>query len=78
MNSYIRSPRSVTLAPIGRPSRILKVAIAFLARVTTAFWPAMAVRSFSACWIFLESEAASPAPIFSTTLLIFGTCIWLV
>ena len=33
MNSYIRSPRSVTLAPIARPSRILKVAIAFLARV---------------------------------------------
>ncbi len=78
MNSYITSPRSVTLAPIARPSRILNWAMAFFERVTTAFWPAMAVRSFSACWIFLESEAASPAPIFSTTLLIFGTCIALV
>ncbi len=48
-NSYMRSPRSVTFTPTGRPSRILNVAIAFLARVMTAFWPAMAVRSFSAC-----------------------------
>ena len=34
--------RSVTIAPMGRPSRSLKVAIAFLARVTTGFWPVMA------------------------------------
>jgi hypothetical protein len=38
----MRSRRSVTLAPIGMPSRSLKVAIAFLARVTTGFWPVIA------------------------------------
>ena len=33
-NSYIRLPRSVTLAPMALPSRSLKPAIDFLARVT--------------------------------------------
>ena len=47
----------MTFTPIGRPARILKVAIAFLARVMTAFWPAIAVRSFSAAWIFLVSAS---------------------
>ena len=36
-NSYIARRRSVTLAPIGTPSRSLKFAIDFLARVTTGF-----------------------------------------
>ena len=40
-NSYMRSLRSVTLAPIGIFSRTLKAAIDFLAWVTTAFWPAI-------------------------------------
>ena len=39
MNSYMRALRSVTLQPIGRPSRILKPAIAFFASVFTGFWP---------------------------------------
>jgi len=30
---------------------------------------------FWAAWIFLESEAASPAPMFSTILLMRGTCM---
>src|SRR3989454_907309 len=38
-NSYIRAPRSVTAQPIACPSRRLKFAIAFLARVTTGRWP---------------------------------------
>ena len=35
----MRSPRSVTIAPIGMPLRTLNCAIDFLARVTTGFWP---------------------------------------
>src|SRR5258705_428698 len=34
----MRAPRSVTFAPIGTPSRSLKLAIDFLARVTTVLW----------------------------------------
>ena len=41
-------------------------------------WPAMAVRSFCACWTFLPSDAPSPAPMFSTILLMRGTCMTLV
>ena len=37
----MRSRRSVTLQPIGRFSRSLKVAIDFLAWVMTGFWPVM-------------------------------------
>src|SRR3989441_805546 len=44
-NSYIRAPRSVTAQPIACPSRRLKFAIAFLARVTTGRWPVMAASS---------------------------------
>ncbi len=38
-NSHIRSPRKVTLAPMALPSRSLKPAMDFLARVTSGFWP---------------------------------------
>ena len=37
----MRSPRSVTLQPMGMPSRILKPAIEFLARVITGRCPAI-------------------------------------
>src|SRR5216110_1620079 len=47
-NSYIRAPRSVTLQPTAIPSRRLKFAIAFLARVTTGCWPVMAASSATA------------------------------
>ena len=43
--SYMRSPRSVTRAPIGIPSRILKPAIDLRARRTRARCPAMRVSS---------------------------------
>ncbi|MNS63854.1 hypothetical protein D3C72_969600 [compost metagenome] len=41
----MRSPRRVTITPLGMPWRSLKVAIDFLARVTTTFWPTIAVMS---------------------------------
>src|SRR5436305_507003 len=40
-NSHMRAPRRVTLAPMAMPSRSLKPAIDFLARVVTARCPAM-------------------------------------
>src|SRR2546428_334871 len=49
-NSYIRAPRSVTAQPIACPSRRLKFAIAFLARVTTGRWPVIAASSATAAW----------------------------
>ena len=39
----MRSPRRVTLTPMALPSRSLKPAIDFLARVTSGFWPVMIV-----------------------------------
>ena len=39
----MRSPRSVTFAPIALPSRSLKPAIDFLARVISGFCPVMIV-----------------------------------
>ena len=45
--------RRVTRAPMGMPSRTLKAAMDFLARVTTAFWPAMAESSATASSISL-------------------------
>ena len=41
MNSYMRVLRSVTLAPMGMPSRSLKVEIDLRALVITGFWPAI-------------------------------------
>src|SRR5579875_3281679 len=41
-NSYMRSPRRVTMQPMDMPSRSLKAAMDFLALVTTGFWPEMA------------------------------------
>ena len=50
----MRSLRSVTLAPIGMPSRSLKSAIDVRALVITGFWPAISARSSAADWTFLE------------------------
>ena len=47
-NSYILSPRKVTLQPIAWPSLNLKPAIDFLALVTTGFWPVINVNSLTA------------------------------
>jgi hypothetical protein len=61
-NSYMRAPRSVTLAPIGMPSRILNWAIDFRARRTCARWPAMIVSSSIAESSCFASVFASRRP----------------
>src|SRR5215218_2270546 len=74
-NSYIRSPRSVTRAPIGMPSRILKPAIDLRARRTCARCPAIVVSSSIALSSALASVLASPTPMFSVIFSIRGTCM---
>ena len=74
-NSHIRSPRSVTCAPIGMPSRSLNCAMDLRALVTCGFWPVIAVRSLTAPSISFESRAASPTPMLTTILVRPGTCM---
>ena len=74
-NSHILSPRSVTLAPTGIPSRSLKFATDFLAMVTMAFWPVMVARSPHTASRTLAFSRASPQPTFTTTLSILGICM---
>ena len=76
-NSHIRSPRNVTLAPIGIPSRSLNCAIDLRARCTSGFCPVMSERSRTAPSINLASFAAWPTPMLTTILTSFGTCIGL-
>src|SRR4051812_4032662 len=64
--SHIFSPCKVTLAPMARPSRILKFEIAFLERVGTAFWPVMAPRVVTTSSMRRWLPVASPTPIFRT------------
>ena len=63
------------MQPIAMPSRSLKPAIDFLARVTTGFWPAIKVMSPTAASTFLRSPVPSPTPMLRTTLVSRGTCI---
>ena len=44
-NSHMRSPRSVTFAPMTMPSRSLKFEMDFFARQSMGFWPVITVRS---------------------------------
>lgn len=74
-NSYILSPRSVTLHPIGMPSLILKLATEFLAFVVTTFCPAMISSSATAASKTFEFSFASPIPMLITIFASFGTCI---
>ena len=74
-NSYMRTPRRVTMQPMGTPSRILKPAMAFLDFVTTGFWPAILVRSPTALSITFLSETASLTPMLSVIFSRRGTCI---
>ena len=69
----MRSPRSVTLAPMGWPSRRWNVAMDLRARRMDGCWPVMARRSAMAPSMALESVAASPTPMFTTIFSIFGT-----
>ena len=74
-NSHMRSPRRVTLAPIGMPARSLKVAMDLRAWVISGCWPVMARRSATAPSMALASVAASPTPMLTTIFSILG--IWL-
>src|ERR1022692_516970 len=71
-NAYIRSPRSVTFAPICMPSRSLYTAIDLVARVTSGFCPVMAVKSATAPSMAFGLATASPTPMFTTIFSSFG------
>ncbi len=71
----MRSPRSVTITPIGMPLRILKFAMDLRARVTTAFCPATSVSSCTAASSSLMFWLASPTPMFSVIFTSRGTAI---
>src|SRR5258708_3147302 len=75
MNSYMRSPRSVTMAPIGIPSRTLKAAMDFLALVITGFCPVIWPRSLASGSMILRFCVASPTPMFTTILCRRGTAM---
>ena len=74
-NSYIRSPRNVTMHPIGMPLRILKFAIDFFARVITGFCPAINPSSCAATSSSFTFWLASPRPMFTVTFFTRGTAI---
>ena len=75
--SHIRSPRRVTLAPIGLPVRSRNWAMERLARVTIGFWPVIVARSPTAASTALAFVSASPRPMLTTILDSRGTCIGL-
>ena len=76
-NSYMRSPRRVTFAPMGMPSRSLKFATLFLALQTMGFWPVIFARSERIASMIFGLSRASPQPTLITTLSSFGICITL-
>src|SRR4028119_1928747 len=65
-NSHIRSLRSVPLAPIGIPSRILNPAMLLRARRIWGFWPVILARSSTAPSSARLFTSASPTPLFAT------------
>src|SRR5436305_4823684 len=71
----MRSPLKVTRAPIGIPSRSLKAAIDFWARVIVGFWPASAVISSTASSRILMFWIASPIPMLREMRSIRGTAM---
>ena len=71
----MRAPRSVTIQPIGKLARILKLAIDFLDFVTTGFWPAIFAMSATALSSTFLSLVVSPTPMLSVILRRRGTCI---
>ena len=71
----MRSPRSVTMQPMEFPSLSLNWAIDFRAFVTTGFWPAICVSSFTATSISFPFWVASPSPILIDTFSRRGTAI---
>src|SRR6266704_329970 len=77
-NSYMVSPRRVTMAPMGMPSRTLKAAMDFLALVVTGFWPAIAARSATRGSMILTFWVASPRPMLMTIFSSLGIAMALV
>ena len=71
----MRSRRRVTMQPIGTPSRSLKFAIAFFARVTTGLCPVIGVISATAVSTTLTFCVASPKPTFNVIFFSRGTCM---
>ncbi len=71
----MRSPRSVTMQPMGMPLRILKFAMDFFARVITGFCPAIWPSSCAAVSSSFTFWLASPRPIFTVTFETRGTAI---
>src|SRR5215510_4449931 len=74
-NSYILSPRSVTVAPTFIPSRSLKAAIDFFALVTIGLCPEIVIKSLTAESMILAFWIASPNPMLMTIFSSFGTLI---
>src|SRR3989338_4859985 len=74
-NSYILVRRNVTLQPMGRFSLILKLEMAFFARVTIGCCPVMVARSLTAASSILASAMALPTPILMTIFSRRGTAI---
>src|SRR5260370_19091152 len=75
MNSYMRSPRSVTAQPMGMPLRILQFAMDFFARVMMAFCTVICPSSCAAVSSNLTFWLASPSPMFTVTFFSLGTAI---
>ena len=71
----MRVPRSVTLQPIGMPSRSFHAASDFFARVSWGFWPAIAVRSVTAASSAFGLPTASPTPMLMMIFSTFGSCM---
>ena len=71
----MRALRSVTAQPTGILSRILKLAIDFLASRTFGRWPVIVASSSIASSITPETREASPTPMLTVTLVIRGTDI---
>ena len=71
----MRGPRSVTMHPIGCPSRSLKFAIDFLALRIEGFCPVIVAISATAASSILMFTSASPTPMFTTIFLSRGACM---
>ena len=76
-NSYMRSPRSVTVAAMGMPWRRRKAAIDLRLRRMAGRWPVMRPSSSMAASSTLMFWVASPTPMFTTILRRRGTAITL-
>src|SRR5918997_5569994 len=72
-NSHILSPRRVTLAPTGIPSRILNPAMLLRALLSCAFWPVILARSSIAPSRARALTTASPTPMLTTIFSSRGT-----